>query len=483
MTQILAIDQGTTSSRAILFDDKLRPTNSAQSEFAQYFPKSGWVEHDPQEIWDKTIAVAVEAINGAKPAAIGITNQRETTVIWNRETGDPIYNAIVWQDRRTAAYCDSIRDEWAETISRKTGLVVDSYFSATKVRWILENVDGAREMADAGELMFGTIDTFLIWRLTEGSVHATDATNAARTMMYNISDGCWDTELLDLFGIPQSMLPKVLDSAADFGTTRLLGGEIPITGVAGDQQAATVGQACFKPGMLKSTYGTGCFALLNTGDDMVISQNKLLTTIAYQLNGKPTYALEGSIFTAGAVVQWLRDGLKMIDSAEQAGELAPNADPEQSVYFVPAFTGLGAPYWNADVRGAIFGLTRGTGPKEIARAALESVAFQTADLMVAMNRDWQGDAILRVDGGMANSDWTMQNLADQLGVPVDRPRVTETTAKGAAYLAGLFIGAYPAPEEFAKTWELERQFMPQIDGDTRAKRYAGWTDVIGRLMG
>jgi glycerol kinase len=279
------------------------------------------------------------------------------------------------------------------------------------------------------------------------------------------------------------MLPTVLDSAADFGSTTLLGGDIPITGVAGDQQAATVGQACFKPGMLKSTYGTGCFALLNTGDDMVTSQNKLLTTIAYQLNGKPTYALEGSIFIAGAVVQWLRDGLKMIDSAEQAGELAPNADPEQSVYFVPAFTGLGAPYWNADVRGAIFGLTRGTGPKEIARVALESVAFQTADLMVAMNRDWQGDAILRVDGGMANSDWTMQNLADQLGVPVDRPRVTETTAKGAAYLAGLFIGAYPAPAEFAKTWELERQFIPQIDGDTRAKRYAGWTDVIGRLMG
>ncbi len=483
MTQILAIDQGTTSSRAILFDETLTPVKSAQQEFTQYFPKSGWVEHDVEEIWDKTIAVCREAIQGVTPNAIGITNQRETTVIWNRKTGAAIYNAIVWQDRRTSDYCDSIRDEWADKISHKTGLIIDSYFSATKVRWILENVDGAREMADAGELMFGTIDTFLIWRLTEGRVHATDATNAARTMMYNIADGCWDAELLDLFGIPQSMLPTVLDSAADFGSTTLLGGDIPITGVAGDQQAATVGQACFKPGMLKSTYGTGCFALLNTGDDMVISQNKLLTTIAYQLNGKPTYALEGSIFIAGAVVQWLRDGLKMIDSAEQAGELAPNADPEQSVYFVPAFTGLGAPYWNADVRGAIFGLTRGTGPKEIARAALESVAFQTADLMVAMNRDWQGDAILRVDGGMANSDWTMQNLADQLGVPVDRPRVTETTAKGAAYLAGLFIGAYPAPEEFAKTWELERQFMPQIDGDTRAKRYAGWTDVIGRLMG
>ena len=481
MTQILAIDQGTTSSRAILFDGKLCPIKSAQQEFTQYFPKSGWVEHDPEEIWEKTIAVAHDAIDGAKPDAIGITNQRETTVVWNRETGAAIYNAIVWQDRRTSDYCDSIRDEWADAINRKTGLVVDSYFSATKVRWILENVDGARAMADAGQLMFGTIDTFLIWRLTKGRVHATDATNAARTMMYNIADGCWDNDLLELFGIPTSMLPTVMDSAADFGSTTLLGGTIPITGVAGDQQAATVGQACFKPGMLKSTYGTGCFALLNTGDDMVLSQNKLLTTIAYQLNGKPTYALEGSIFIAGAVVQWLRDGLGMIDSAAQAGELAPNADPEQSVYFVPAFTGLGAPYWNADVRGAIFGLTRGTGPAEIARAALESVAFQTADLMAAMNRDWQGDAILRVDGGMANSDWTMQNLADQLGVPVDRPSVTETTAKGAAYLAGLFIGVYPEPEEFAKTWALERQFTPQIDAKTRAARYAGWTDAIGRL--
>jgi glycerol kinase len=393
----------------------------------------------------------------------------------------PIYRAIVWQDRRTSDYCDSIRDEWAETINRKTGLIVDSYFSATKVRWILENVAGARALANAGQLMFGTIDTFLIWRLTEGRVHATDATNAARTMMYNIADGCWDTELLALFGIPETMLPVVKDSAADFGSTTLLGGTIPITGVAGDQQAATVGQACFKPGMLKSTYGTGCFALLNTGDDMVLSPNKLLTTIAYQLNGKPTYALEGSIFIAGAVVQWLRDGLGMIDTAAQAGELAPKADPEQAVYFVPAFTGLGAPYWNANVRGAIFGLTRGTGPAEIARAALESVAFQTADLMAAMNRDWQGDSVLRVDGGMANSDWTMQNLADQLGVSVDRPSVTETTAKGAAYLAGLYIGAYPQPEEFAKTWALERQFTPQIDAKIRAARYAGWTDAIGRL--
>ena len=343
MTQILAIDQGTTSSRAILFDGKLCPIKSAQQEFTQYFPKSGWVEHDPEEIWEKTIAVAHDAIDGAKPDAIGITNQRETTVVWNRETGAAIYNAIVWQDRRTSDYCDSIRDEWADAINRKTGLVVDSYFSATKVRWILENVDGARAMADAGQLMFGTIDTFLIWRLTKGRVHATDATNAARTMMYNIADGCWDNDLLELFGIPTSMLPTVMDSAADFGSTTLLGGTIPITGVAGDQQAATVGQACFKPGMLKSTYGTGCFALLNTGDDMVLSQNKLLTTIAYQFNGKPTYALEGSIFIAGAVVQWLRDGLGMIDSAAQAGELAPNADPEQSVYFVPAFTGLGAP--------------------------------------------------------------------------------------------------------------------------------------------
>lgn len=483
MTQILAIDQGTTSCRAILFDADLRPVRAAQQEFTQYFPKSGWVEHDPEEIWEKTLTVCRDAVKGAKPDAIGITNQRETTVVWNRATGVAIYNAIVWQDRRTSEYCDSIRDEWADVISRKTGLIVDSYFSATKVKWILENVAGARAMADAGALMFGTIDTFLIWRLTEGRVHATDATNAARTMMYNIADGCWDIELLKLFDIPTSMLPVIKDSADDFGSTTLLGGTIPITGVAGDQQAATVGQACFKAGMVKSTYGTGCFALLNTGDEMVLSKNKLLTTIAYQLNGKPTYALEGSIFIAGAVVQWLRDGLGMIDNAAQAGELAPKADPEQAVYFVPAFTGLGAPYWNAEVRGAIFGLTRGTGPAEIARAALESVAFQTADLMAAMAGDWHGDAVLRVDGGMANSDWTMQNLSDQLGVPVDRPAVTETTAKGAAYLAGLYIGAYPEPDEFAKTWELERQFTPQIDADTRAARYAGWTDAIERLVG
>jgi len=437
MDYILAIDQGTTSSRAILFDDKLRPTHTEQQEFTQYFPKSGWVEHDVEEIWSKTVEVAKSVVAAGMPKAIGITNQRETTVVWDRSTGQAIYNAIVWQDRRTGEYCDSIRDEWASTINQKTGLVVDPYFSATKVKWILDNVEGARAKADAGQLMFGTIDTFLIWRLTEGRVYATDATNAARTMMYNIADGCWDADLLDLFGIPASMLPEVKDSAADFGTTTLLGGEIPITGVAGDQQAATVGQACFKAGMLKSTYGTGCFALLNTGDEMILSKNKLLTTIAYQLNGKPTYALEGSIFIAGAVVQWLRDGLGLIDDAAKAGELAPTADPEQSVYFVPAFTGLGAPYWRSDVRGAIFGLTRGTGPAEIARAALESVAFQTADLLKGMSADWSGDAVLRVDGGMANSDWTMQNLSDQLGVPVDRPKVTETTAKGAAYLAGL----------------------------------------------
>ncbi len=481
MTHILAIDQGTTSSRAIMFDADLRPVETAQQEFTQHFPKSGWVEHDPEEIWETTLSVSKQALRDYTPDAIGITNQRETTIVWDRKTGTAVYNAIVWQDRRTGDYCDSIRDEWADTINRKTGLVLDSYFSATKVKWILDNVDGVRARADAGDLLFGTIDSFLIWRLTQGDRHVTDATNAARTMLYNIGDGCWDDDLLDLFGIPKSMLPTVMDSAADFGTTTLLGGEIAITGVAGDQQAASVGQACFQPGMLKATYGTGCFALLNTGDDMVLSQNKLLTTIAYQLNGKPTYALEGSIFIAGAVVQWLRDGLGIIDNAAQAGDLAPTADPEQAVYFVPAFTGLGAPYWKADVRGAIFGLTRGTGPAEIARAALESVAFQTADLMTAMSRDWQGDAVLRVDGGMANSDWTMQNLADQLGAPVDRPSVTETTAKGAAYLAGLYIGAYPAPDEFAKTWALERQFTPQIDAKTRAARYAGWTDAIGRL--
>ena len=484
MTNILAIDQGTTSSRAIIFDGGLNPTRTGQQEFTQHFPKPGWVEHDPEEIWDTTIKVCKEALAGETVSTIGITNQRETTVIWNRETGKVIHNAIVWQDRRTADYCDSIRADHADRIAEITGLILDPYFSATKIKWLLDNVEGARAEAEAGKLAFGTMDSFLIWRLTEGRVHATDATNAARTMIYDIAKGEWATELLDLFGIPASLLPEVKNSADDFGITTLFGGEIPITGVAGDQQAATVGQACFEPGMLKSTYGTGCFALINTGDKIIASKNKLLTTIAYQIDGKPTYALEGAIFIAGAVVQWLRDGLKMIDAAPDVNALAEAANPDEEVYFVPAFTGLGAPYWNANVRGAIFGLTRGTGPNEIAKAAIESVAYQTRDLLEAMQADMGSDtgAQLRVDGGMVVSDLVMQTLADILGAPVDRPEVTETTAKGAAYLAGLYMGTQPPLDDYAKGWALERQFAPQIDDATRDQKYAGWKKSVNSLI-
>ncbi|QIE54685.1 glycerol kinase GlpK [Pikeienuella piscinae] len=490
--RILAIDQGTTSSRAILFDSALKPVAAGQQEFRQFFPHSGWVEHDPEEIWSTTAAMCRSALErgGAAPgdvAAIGITNQRETTIVWNRKTGRAVHNAIVWQDRRTAALCARLKGDGHEAmVTAKTGLLLDPYFSGTKLGWVLENVEGARAAAEAGELLFGTVDTYLIWRLTGGRVHATDATNAARTMLYNIREGRWDDDLLKLLNIPAGMLPEVKDSAGDFGETRpdLFGRAIPIRGVAGDQQAATVGQACFMPGMMKSTYGTGCFALLNTGAEAVASSNRLLTTIAYQLDGEPTYALEGSIFIAGAVVQWLRDGLKMIREAGETQTLAMRADPDQRLYMVPAFTGLGAPWWAPDVRGAIFGITRNTGPAEFARAALESVAFQTQDLLEAMKGDWSadGDTVLRVDGGMTASDWTMQALADQLGAPVDRPVVTETTALGAAYLAGLRAGLCPAPEEFAKDWALERRFEPQMDVAERAARYAGWRDAVGRLL-
>lgn len=490
MSYILAIDQGTTSSRAILFDDALRPKATGQAEFPQHFPKSGWVEHEPGDIWTsvvETCRTALEGVDVADVAAIGITNQRETVVVWDKRTGDPVYRAIVWQDRRTAEYCSDLKARGLERqVTEKTGLLLDPYFSSTKLAWILENVDGVRVDAEAGQLLFGTVDCFLIWKLTGGTVHATDATNAARTMLYNIRSGEWDADLLTLFDIPASMLPDVRDSAADFGATdpALFGRAIPICGVAGDQQAATVGQACFAPGMMKSTYGTGCFALLNTGSEIVTSRNRLLTTIAYQIDGVPTYALEGSIFVAGAVVQWLRDGLGIIDDAAQTQGLAERADPEQSVYLVPAFTGLGAPYWDADSRGAIFGLTRNTGPAELARAALESVAYQTRDLMEAMRADWQGggETVLRVDGGMVVSDWTMQNLANQLGAPVDRPVVTETTALGAAYLAGLQAGICPPPEEFAKGWALEKRFGPELDEQVRNKGYEGWKDAVRRTL-
>ncbi|MCK8483225.1 glycerol kinase GlpK [Aliiroseovarius sp. S2029] len=485
MTHILAIDQGTTSSRAILFDRDMQPVRSAQQEFRQHYPASGWVEHDPEEIWQTVRDTCRDAAGEVEVAAIGITNQRETTLVWDRATGKPVCNAIVWQDRRTAEICARLKADGHEAlVTERTGLLLDPYFSATKLAWILDNMDGARARAEAGELAFGTVDTFLIWRLTGGARHVTDATNAARTMLYDIKSGAWDEDICDLLNIPMSLLPEVLDCAADYGTTDLLGGQVPIMGVAGDQQAATIGQACFTPGMMKSTYGTGCFALLNTGDEPVASSNRLLTTIAYQLGGKTTYALEGSIFIAGAAVQWLRDGLGLISDAAQTGELAASADPEQEVILVPAFTGLGAPYWDADCRGAVFGLTRGSGPKEFARAALESVGFQTRDLLDAMQADMgaQAKTVLRVDGGMAASDWTMQFLADITGAPVDRPTVLETTALGAAWLAGMQAGIYPDQNGFAKRWALDKRFEVGMDAATRDRRYAAWQDAVGRTL-
>ena len=489
---ILAIDQGTTSSRAILFDAKLKPVAASQKEFRQHFPASGWVEHDAEEIWSTVLTTCRSALRKARVKAaavkaIGITNQRETTVVWDRKTGKPIHRAIVWQDRRTAELCARLRAEGREArFAGKTGLLLDPYFSGTKIAWILDRVKGARARAEAGELCFGTIDSFLIWRLTGGKVHATDATNASRTLVFNIHSGAWDDELLGILGVPAAMLPAVKDCAADFGLAeaRHLGAAIPIRGVAGDQQAATVGQACFLPGMMKSTYGTGCFALLNTGDKAVASRSRLLTTIAYQLGGKRTYALEGAIFVAGAAVQWLRDGLKLVKTAAETGALAKAADPAQDVYLVPAFVGLGAPYWNAEARGALFGLTRATTARELARAALESVCYQTRDLLEAMRRDWgsAGETVLRVDGGMTASDWTMQCLADMLAAPVDRPKVLETTALGAAYLAGLGAGLLPEPAEFARSWKRDKRFQPRLDAATREAKYAGWKTAVRKLL-
>ena len=492
MKHILAIDQGTTSSRAILFDENLAPVASAQEEFPQHFPASDWMEHDPSDLWTTVAATARAAIEklgqGARGiAAIGITNQRETVVLWDRATGRALHRAIVWQDRRTAELCETLKAQGHEPmISARTGLLLDPYFSGTKLKWLLDNVEGARARAEAGELAFGTVDSWLIWNLTGGKVHATDATNAARTLLYNIAENRWDADICALLDIPMQLLPEVRDCADDYGVTRadLFGHEIPILGVAGDQQAATVGQACFQPGMMKSTYGTGCFALLNTGDQMVPSKNRLLTTIAYRLDGQTTYALEGSIFIAGAVVQWLRDGLKIIRHATETQPLAEAADPTQELILVPAFTGLGAPYWRPDSRGAVFGLTRNSGPAEFARAALESVGFQTRDLLEAMRADWatSGDGVLRVDGGMVASDWTMQFLSDIIGAPVDRPVVTETTALGAAYLAGMRAGLCPPPEEFARNWALERRFEPAMDAGTREARYAGWKRAVTATM-
>lgn len=493
MTYILAIDQGTTSTRGIVFDSAMTIVASEQQEFTQHFPQSGWVEHDPNDLWETTLAtcrgaIARAGISASEIAAIGITNQRETAIVWDKETGKPIHNAIVWQDRRTADHCRILREAGhGPMITERTGLLIDPYFSSTKVKWILDHVEGARARAAQGDLLFGTVDSFLIWKLTGGAVHATDATNAARTMLYDIRKGRWSKTICDLLDIPMEMLPEVKDCAADFGHTETdyFGASIPICGVAGDQQAATVGQACFKPGMMKSTYGTGCFALLNTGDTPVVSENRLLTTIAYQLDGKPTYALEGSIFVAGAVVQWLRDGLKIIGDAAETQTLAEQADPHQNVVLVPAFVGLGAPYWNAECRGATFGLTRATGPAEFAKAALESVGYQTRDLLEAMSADWQASGVqptLRVDGGMANSDWAMQFLADIIGAPVDRPEILETTALGAAWLAGMHVGLFPDQATFAAQWACQTEFTPQMSDSKRQEKYTAWQKAVSATM-
>ncbi|MBO0662173.1 glycerol kinase GlpK [Jiella sp. MQZ9-1] len=489
---VLAIDQGTTSTRAIVFDDGFRIKGVAQQEFPQHFPRSGWVEHAPDDIWNSVVetvrgAIADASITAADIAAIGITNQRETVVVWDRETGKSIHNAIVWQDRRTAEFCRKLVSDGAEPmITEKTGLIVDPYFSGTKIAWLLDHVEGARAKAEAGTLAFGTVDSFLLFKLTGGKIHATDATNASRTMLFDISANDWDEELLRLLKVPRAIMPDVKDCDGDFGLTdaALFGAAIPLLGVAGDQHAATLGQACFEPGMLKSTYGTGCFAVLNTGQERVASRNRLLTTIAYRLAGQTSFALEGSIFIAGAAVQWLRDGLKIIDKAEVTGPMAAKADPEQDVYLVPAFTGLGAPWWDAEARGAIFGLTRKTGPEEFAKAALEAVCYQTADLLNAMKKDWPGaaDTVLRVDGGMVASNYTMQCLADLLNAPVDRPVVLETTALGAAWLAGQKAGVWPDQAGFAARWRLERQFSPQMDAVTRGRKLTGWAEAVKRTL-
>jgi glycerol kinase len=491
MSYVVAIDQGTTSTRAIVFDGKLTPVAVAQRELRQIYPAPGWVEHDPEDIWSAVVetvrgALAKAGIDAKDVAGIGITNQRETTIVWDRETDKPICNAIVWQDRRTAEACAALRASGQEAeIADKTGLLVDPYFSATKIAWILDNVSGARDAAERGRLAFGTVDSFLLWRLTGGKVHATDATNASRTLLFDIVQGEWDGTLAERFGVPTCLLPTVRDCAADFGETRpdLFGAAIRIRGIAGDQQAATIGQGCFAPGMMKATYGTGCFMLLNTGAERVRSRHRLLTTVAYQLNGQRTYALEGAIFIAGAAVQWLRDCLHLVSRAAEVDELSKTANPNEEVYLVPAFVGLGAPWWDAEARGALFGLTRNSGPAEIAKASLEAVGYQTRDLLDAMRADclMASKTVLRVDGGMAASDITMQFVADILDAPVDRPMVMETTALGAAYLAGYHAGLYPEPAEFSATWRLDRRFVPAMSESVRARKWAGWQTAVARV--
>jgi len=487
---ILSIDQGTTSSRAIVFDRHGRIVTSAQKEFTQYFPEDGWVEHDPEQIWQTSLEVTRQALQNANLPAkrvvgIGITNQRETTIVWDRVTGEPVYRAIVWQDRRTSEHCLKLKEQGLEQeVQQATGLLIDPYFSATKIAWILNHVDGARKKAENGDLLFGTVDTFLLWRLTGGKSHKTDITNASRTMLFNIHEQKWDDRLLEIFGVPAKMLPEVEDCASDFGTTEagLLGGAVSVAGIAGDQQAALIGQACFEPGMIKSTYGTGCFMILNMGDKAPLSHNRLLTTIAYRINGKTCYGLEGSIFIAGAAIQWLRDGVNLIANANETEAIAREVGADQNVYMVPAFTGLGAPYWDPEARGALFGLTRDTGIKELVTAGLQSVAYQTVDLIKAMENDGADHPnTLRVDGGMVANNWVVQFLSDILGVAVDRPSVIETTALGAAYLAGLQTGVYESTDEITALWHCERHFEPAMSGQLRDKLYAGWTDAVDRV--
>ena len=486
---ILAIDQGTSSSRAILFNREGELVHVAQEEFPQYFPNDGWVEHEPEEIWHSVKNTVEAVLARLEPndtvAGIGITNQRETTVVWDRETGDPIHRAIVWQDRRTAGFCLQLKDQGLQDqVQAKTGLLIDPYFSATKVRWLLDNVTGARNAANEGHLAFGTIDTYILWKLTEGRAHRTDATNASRTMMFNIHDQVWDADLMTMFDVPASILPEVCDSAADFGVcdASMFGIELPILSMIGDQQAALVGQTCFEQGMAKSTYGTGCFMIVNTGDHALKSENRLLTTIAYRLNGKTTYALEGSIFVAGAAVQWLRDGLKLLENAAESQALAESAPLNHGVYLVPAFTGLGAPYWDPDARGGLLGLTRDTGIKELVSAALQSVCYQTKDLLCAMEADGQELKSLRVDGGMVANDWVMQFLADILDTTVERPQIIETTALGAAYLAGLQAGIYGSLAELAQSWSCERKFTAALMETERQTLYQGWLEAVKRVM-
>tara|TARA_B100001113_G_scaffold353782_1_gene359841 strand:- start:1350 stop:2813 length:1464 start_codon:yes stop_codon:yes gene_type:complete len=481
--KIISIDQGTSSTRSVLYDNKGRYIDSVQQEFDQLFPMEGWVEHSPDQIWDTVIAtlttlVKRNELTSSDIASIGITNQRETTIVWNKRTGQPIYNAIVWQDRRTASFCEGLISHDKE-IQKKTGLTLDPYFSATKINWILNNVDGAKELAQKGDLLFGTIDTFLIWKMTEGRHHLTDVTNASRTMLFNIKQEKWDESLLDLFQVPISMLPEVCDNVYDFGVTKILGGDVSIGGVAGDQQAALIGQCCFSPGEVKSTYGTGCFMIVNTGEKPLFSENRLLTTIGYRLNGKTSYALEGSIFVAGSAIQWLRDGLDFFEDSSETEKLAQEASSDSKVLVVPALTGLGAPYWDAEARGAIFGLTRDTGKEEVTKATLESIAYQSRDLIEAMKKDNASLDKLMIDGGMVANNWFCQKLANTLTVEVTRPKIIETTSLGAAFLAGINAGLFEDIEMLRELKATERSFVPEEEVEDR---YFEWKDAVTKVL-